>query len=52
MDKEEKAHADKLTGIYGEVEICGLKYGAGYALYEIDYTAFRCSMADMEEEED
>lgn len=37
-----------LNDIYGDVEICGLKYSAGRALRELDPVAFRCGKADYE----
>lgn len=44
----ENDFVDMLNDIYGEVEICGYKYGAGYALREIDPVAFRCALDDFE----
>lgn len=38
-----------LTDIYGTISICGLEYEAGYALRELDPTAFSCRMADEPE---
>ena len=41
-----------LDEIYGEVEICGMTFSSGYALRELDLTAFRCSLADAQDYED
>jgi hypothetical protein len=43
---DEKEFEDKLNEIYGEVDICGLKYSAGWALRQVDEIAFNCAMAD------
>lgn len=45
----EKEFEDKLNEIHGTVEICGITYAAGYALRQVDETAFRCSMSDLPE---
>ena len=37
---------EMLSEIYGEVEICGLKYDAARALKEIDPIAYRCGFND------
>lgn len=37
-----------LTEIYGQVDVCGYKYNAGYVLKELDPTAFRCGKSDEE----
>lgn len=44
---DEKEFAEYLNDRYGDVNICGLRYGSGYALREIDPITFRCLMADM-----
>jgi hypothetical protein len=44
----EAAFVDMLNDVYGEVTICGMKYGAGYALREVDPIAFRCMKSDFE----
>ena len=48
VEQDETKHMEMLTELYGEIEICGLKHNAGYALREIDPTAFRVGMSDME----
>ena len=40
---------DQLDGIYGEVEICGMKYSSGKALLELDPIAFHQSKLDLED---
>jgi len=47
VEKDEKDHEDYLNECFGEVDICGLKYAAGYALREIDPIAFQCGLSDM-----
>jgi hypothetical protein len=47
----EDTYMDMLDDIYGDVEICGMTYNAGYALKELDPIAFRCGMSDMQEYE-
>lgn len=37
---------DFLNVAYGEVDVCGMKYDAGYALKELDPIAFQCSYND------
>jgi hypothetical protein len=49
MDNDEKIYADYLTELYGVVNICGIDYDAGYALYDVDPTAFRVGMADWDD---
>ena len=41
---------DYLDGIFGDVDVCGFTYGPGYALQELDPTAFRCAKLDYESE--
>ena len=43
----EEAYEEMLTDVYGDVTICGYNYDAGYALKEIDPTAYRCGMNDF-----
>ena len=43
---DEKEFEDQLNEIYGEVEICGMKFDSGYVLKELDPTAFRCALSD------
>ena len=45
-EKDEKEFEDQLNEIYGEVEICGMKFDSGYVLKELDPTAFRCALSD------
>lgn len=37
---------DYLNDTYPLVEICGIKYPAGYSLRQVDETAFRCAYLD------
>ena len=39
---------DQLDDIYGEVNICGIKYSSGKALLELDPIAFHQSKLDLE----
>ena len=43
---DESEYADMLDDVYGEVEICGLSYGASYALKMVDPVAFRVGFSD------
>lgn len=43
---DESDFREYLNDLYGEVDICGMTFDAGYALQELDPTAFRCSMSD------
>jgi hypothetical protein len=45
-DMSDKEFEDELNENYGEVEICGLTYAAGYALRQVDPIAFRCAQSD------
>lgn len=45
----EEQYLEALNDIFGTVEICGQTFDAGYALKELDPTAFRCGMADYED---
>lgn len=38
--------ADSLGDSYGTVSVCGYEFDAGYALRELDPTAFRCGLLD------
>jgi hypothetical protein len=38
---------EQLDQIYGEVDICGIKFSSGQALKEIDPIAFRQSQLDL-----
>lgn len=42
----EKEFEDWLGDYYGPVSVCGYEYDAGYALRELDPTAFRCGLLD------
>jgi hypothetical protein len=48
MDDDERAYAEYLNDLYGDVEICGNEYPSGQALYDVDPIAFRVAMADSE----
>ena len=38
--------SDMLNETYGEVEVAGMVFDAGYVLAELDPTAFRCTVLD------
>ncbi len=38
----------ELNDLYGEVEVCGIKFNSGTILKELDHIAFRCAMFDSE----
>lgn len=46
IEKSEKEFEEYLDEIYGDVEICGMKFSSGRALKELDPIAFRCAMSD------
>jgi ribosomal protein S27AE len=46
----DEEYQDFLTGVFGEIDVCGFKYDAGYVLKELDPTAFRCGKVDEESE--
>ena len=50
IDIEERFN-EMLDESYGEINICGSKYQASYALKEMDPTAHRCGMVDYESSE-
>lgn len=43
-------YQETLNEIYGDVQVCGMSYGAGDALEALDPVAFRCSKGDHESE--
>lgn len=43
-------YSDFLDEIYGDVEVCGMTYGAGSTLEAMDPVAFRCGKGDYESE--
>ena len=45
---DDKEFEDYLTEAYGEVKVCGMNYNAGYALRNIDPTAFDTMQNDTE----
>lgn len=47
-DLDEDEVIEQLDGIYGEVEICGMKYSSGEALKELDPIAFHQAKLDLE----
>ncbi len=50
---DEDAYCDLLREIYGDtVSICGLEYDTATALKEVDPIAFRCGLADVQEDEE
>lgn len=44
----EEEYEAELNDIYGDVNICGYTYPAGFILKQIDETAFRCGIADKD----
>jgi len=44
---EEAWYEEELNEVEDDVVICGLHYGAGSALRELDPTAFRCGVLDV-----
>lgn len=50
-DKEisDEDYQEVLNDAYGTIEICGQTFDSGYALRELDPTAFRCGKADHED---
>lgn len=48
----EKMTEDWLAEIYGDVNICGIKYDAATVLREYDPTAFRAAVLDFIESEE
>ena len=46
---DENEVIDQLDQIYGEVDICGMKYSSGKALLELDPIAFDQSKLDLED---
>ena len=47
----EEFTANMLNETYGEVEVAGSVFDAGYVLAEMDPTAFRCTVTDYMDEE-
>jgi hypothetical protein len=45
----EEDYIQVLNDTYGTVEICGQTFDSGYALKELDPTAFRCGKVDYED---
>lgn len=45
----EEEYEEKLDDIYGTVEVCGMTFGSGRALKELDPIAFRTGMNDEPE---
>lgn len=45
----EEEYEEQLNDIFGTVEICGMTFDSGRALKELDPTAFRVGMSDIEE---
>lgn len=48
MTTEERAYADYLNDLYGDVFIGSYSYNTGDALYAVDPTAFAVGMADWQ----
>jgi hypothetical protein len=51
-DIDESEYEDVLNDIYGDVDICGITYNAGYALRTLDPIAFDCGLQDYINEQD
>lgn len=47
----EKDYDEFLNEVYGDINVCGLKYPASQVLYEVDPIVYRCGMADWESAE-
>lgn len=43
-------YRDVLDDIYGDINVCGIKYSSGRALECLDPVAFRCGKHDYESE--
>lgn len=41
-------YVEMLDDIYGEIEVCGMRYSAGSALEALDPVAFRCGKSEEE----
>ena len=48
-EEREQRCEEMLTDIYGEVDVCGYKYDAGYLLRLVDETAFNCAASEMDD---
>jgi len=48
-EKTDQEFEDELNDCFGEVDICGRLYYAGYALRQISPTTFRCMLANEPE---
>lgn len=51
FEMTDEAYRDMLDELYGDVEICGMKFSSGYALQQLDEVAFRCGKSDYESEQ-
>lgn len=49
VEVTESEYEDVLDEIYGDVEICGMRYSSGRALRDLDPVAFRCGKIDYED---
>lgn len=47
--ESEEDFAKDLNQLFGDVDVCGLKYGSGDLLLEIDPIAFSVAMSDSQE---
>ena len=45
---DDREYEDRLTDIFGEVQICGMTFDSGRALHELDPIAFNCARNDEE----
>ena len=50
MEHDEDTFEQELNELYGTVDICGYTHDQGTLLRETDPTAFRCVMADHDEQ--
>ncbi len=47
---EESEYQDMLQDIFGDIDVCGYKYDAAYALEQIDPIAYRVGFSDYSSE--
>jgi hypothetical protein len=51
FEMTEEEYRDMLDELYGDVEICGMKFSSGRALQELDPVAFHRGKSDYESNE-
>ena len=48
-DRElEEMYDEMLDDVYGEIDVCGMKWWASTVLKRVDPIAYRCGIADFE----